>query len=223
MRRGDRRVSTSCTFTSSNAIIPGRGARVVNGYSPTSGCAWVRAARSADFPAFGGPSSTHCPAPSRLTCPTSTRRPGPVLRGRGFVLELRELLAQVREHLLGALVLRQESDHLAQGRELLPVIGRPFESLFGVVVLGREVRGHAPRIWWAKPARQERPQGRNPARADRILTPRCFLSTASFSGIGRETCSAPPSSSTCSSASGRVAASWAGFSASPYRKRSPNA
>ena len=72
----------------------------------------------------------------------------------GLVLELGKLLAQVREHLLRALVLREEGDHLAQGRELLGVVRRPFESLFGVVVLGREVRGHPGRIWSAPPPRQ---------------------------------------------------------------------
>ena len=70
-----------------------------------------------------------------------------VLRMGSLVLELRELLAQVGQHLLGALVLWEERDHLAQRRELLRVVRRPFESLFGVVVLRREVRGHLPRIW----------------------------------------------------------------------------
>ena len=63
-------------------------------------------------------------------------------RGRGLVLQLRKLLAQMREHLLRALVFREEGDHLAQRRELLPVIGRALEPIFGAVVLGREVRGH---------------------------------------------------------------------------------
>ena len=67
-------------------------------------------------------------------------------RESGFLLELRELLAQVGQHLLGALVLREERDHLAQRGELLRVVRGSFESLFGVVVLRREVRGHLPSI-----------------------------------------------------------------------------
>jgi len=64
-------------------------------------------------------------------------------RRRSLVLELRKLFAQVREHLLRALVLREEGDHLAERGEFFPVVRRRLEPLFGVVVPGREVRGHA--------------------------------------------------------------------------------
>lgn len=73
----------------------------------------------------------------------------PARRERGLVLELREALAQVGQQLLGALVLREKRDHLAQRRELLRVVRGFLESRFGVVVLRGQVRGHVPRIWAA--------------------------------------------------------------------------
>jgi hypothetical protein len=50
--------------TSSNLYIPGVASRVVKGYSATSGSAWVSRFTREDFPVFGGPRRTICPAPS---------------------------------------------------------------------------------------------------------------------------------------------------------------
>ncbi len=56
-------VSTSWTLTFSNGIMKGAGERVVKGYSATSTSAPVRALTRLDFPEFGGPATTICPAP----------------------------------------------------------------------------------------------------------------------------------------------------------------
>ncbi len=59
-----------------------------------------------------------------LDVPISARCPWPPCAGRRLRPRAWNLLAQVGEHLLRALVLREEGDHLAQGCELLPVIRR---------------------------------------------------------------------------------------------------
>ena len=63
-------------------------------------------------------------------------------RHRPFLLELRDSVLQVRLHLLGAFVLGQQRQHLAQHLELFGVRGRLAESLLRLLVLRRQIRGH---------------------------------------------------------------------------------
>ncbi len=62
----------------------------------------------------------------------------------GLVLELGEACLEVALELLGALVLGEERQHLAQGLDALLVRRRATEPQLGVVVLGREVGWHRP-------------------------------------------------------------------------------
>ena len=78
--RTHRGNSTSWIWMSSKPIIPGNRCCVVNGYSATSGLAWVSARSREDLPALGRPASTTWAAPpvrspAPLPCRPSCRRP----------------------------------------------------------------------------------------------------------------------------------------------------
>src|SRR5579864_351512 len=64
----------------SNATIPGRGMRVVNGWGATSAAALLSAARWRVFPTLAATTKTTCPAPSRGTCCQVDPRPPAGLR-----------------------------------------------------------------------------------------------------------------------------------------------
>jgi len=115
--------------------MPGRGARVlrvgVRERPHERGFPRVRRAEEHPLPrAFPG----HV---SRIE-PLRSRAPG----SRLFLFELRDALSEIRLDLLGALVFRQEREHLAQRLELLHVRGRLAEPLLRFLVLRRQVCRH---------------------------------------------------------------------------------
>ena len=146
-------VSTSCTCTSSNAIIPGCGdARRERVLGDLGMRVRERREERRTCPAFGGPTSTHCPAPSLL----DVARVGPAVAALRDVRALpprawRGASCEVALELLRPLVLREEREHLAERVELLLVPGRLPVALLRRLVLRREVRGHG-RLPWASRA-----------------------------------------------------------------------